>query len=135
MKEDGKDDKYIESLSRGGLWTPNEYVKCIAENAEYIFRQHQSHSKETVTTAIPTEKIVDEILALPVVISVWENITTDLDCDISNECKKLALESFVRLFVRVRSFSYAKDIVTRYKLKQKSTKKKSLRTELKKNTK
>ena len=99
MKEDAKDDKYIESLSRGALWTPNEYVKCIAENAEYLFCQHQSHSKEAVTTAIPTEKIVDEILALPVVISVWESITTDLDCDISNECKRLALESFVRLFV------------------------------------
>jgi hypothetical protein len=48
-----------------------------------------------------TDKIVDEILALPVVISVWENIT-DLDCDISNECKKLVLENFVKLFVRVQ---------------------------------
>jgi hypothetical protein len=77
-----------------------------------------------------TDKIVDEILALPVVISVWENIT-DLDCDISNECKKLVLENFVKLFVRVRSFSYAKDIVNRYKLKEK-TSKKALKTELKK---
>ena len=72
-------------------------------------------------TAIPTDKIVDEILALPVVISVWENITTDLDCDISNECKKLVLENFVKLFVRVRSLhAYAKDIVNRYKLKGKN---------------
>ena len=114
------------------MWTPNEHIKCIAENAEYVFRKHLSRSKKSVITAIPTDKIVDEILALPVVISVWENITTDLDCDISNECKKLVLENFVKLFVRVRSFSYAKDIVNRYKLKGKTSKKKALRTELKK---
>lgn len=80
------------------------------------------------------QKIVDEILALPAVISIWENITTDLGYDISKECKKLASENFVKLFVKVRSFSYAKDIINRHKLKGKASKKKALRTDLKKKT-
>ena len=78
-KADRKEDEYIESLSRGGLWSPSEHIKRIAENVEYVFRRHVSNSKQSVKTTVPSEKIVDEILALPVVISIWENITTDLD--------------------------------------------------------
>ena len=43
----------------------------------------------------------------------------------------ITLENFVKLYVRVRSFSYAKDIVNKYKLKEKASKTKALRTELK----
>ena len=89
-KADIKEDEYIESLSTGGLWSPSEHIKCIAGNVECVFRRHVSHSKQSVTTTVLSEKIVDEILALPVVISIWENITTDLDYEISKECKKLA---------------------------------------------
>ena len=131
-KADVKEDEYIESLSRGGLWSPSEHIKSIAENVEYVFCKHVSQSKQSVTTTVPTEKIVDEDLALPAVISIRENITTDLDYEISKECKKLALENFVKLFVKVRSFSYAKDIINRHKLKEKKSKTRALRTDLKK---
>ena len=131
-KADIKEDEYIESLSRGGLRSPSEHIKRIAENVECVFRRHVSHSKQSVTTTVPSEKIVDEILALPVVISIWENITTDLDYEISKEYKKLALENFVKLFIKVRCFSYAKDIINRHKLKEKTSKKRALRTDLKK---
>ena len=47
------------------------------------------HIASSQSTTVLSEKIVDEILALPVVISIWENITTDLDYEISKECKKL----------------------------------------------
>ena len=50
---------------------------------------------------------------------------------ISSECGKLALENFVKLYVRVRSFPHARDKVNKYKLKEKSSKKKALRKELK----
>ncbi len=132
VKKDAKEDEYIESLSRGGFWSPNEHIKCIAENIEYVFRRHVSYSKKSVITAVPSEKIVHKILTLPAVISIWENITTDLDYEILKECKKLALERFVKLFVKVRSFSYAKDIINRHKLKEKASKKRALRTDLKK---
>ena len=31
--EDAEQDEYVHSLSRGGLWAPNENVKGIAESA------------------------------------------------------------------------------------------------------
>ena len=84
-----------------------------------------------MTTSIPVDKIVDEILMQPVVLSLWENIL-GLDFGVSSECSKLALENFVKLYIRVRSFSHAKDIVSRYKLKAKQSKTKALRKQLQK---
>lgn len=129
--EDVSQDVYIESLSRGGLWAPNENIKGIAEKAEIVFRTKLLNTK-AVTTSIPADKIVDEILMQPVVISLWDNITTGLDFDISKECSKLALENFVKLYIKVRSFSHARDIVNKHKLKANKSKTKALRTELKK---
>ena len=63
--------------------------------------------------------------------SLWENIITDLDSDISSECNKLALENFIKLYIQVRSFSYTRDIVSKYKLKEKALRSKALRKELK----
>lgn len=130
--DDVKKDEYINSISRGGLWAPNESIKGIAKEAEIVFRKHMSNSKAAIKTSIPTQKIVDEILMEPAVLSLWENITTGLDFNISSECSKLALENFVKLFIKVRSFSYAKGIFNRYKLRSKKQKTKALRTELKK---
>ena len=48
-------------------------------------------------------------------------------CDIN----KLCLENIVKMFLKVRSFSYTKDYVTQYKIKDKQGKKKGLRKDLK----
>ena len=129
--EEAEQDEYIQSLSQGGLWAPTENVKGIAESAEICFCRHLLNSK-AVTTSIPVDKIVDENLMQPVVLSLWENVTLGLDFDISSECRKLALENFVKLYVRVRSFSHAKDIVNQYKLKAKQSKTEALRKQQKK---
>ena len=68
----------------------------------------------------------------PVVLSLWENIILGLDFGVSSKCSKLALENFGKLYIRVRSFSHAKDIVSQYKLKAKQSKAKALRKQLQK---
>ena len=77
-------------------------------------------------------QIVDQVLATPDVKSLWESIIADLDSQVSNECSKLALENFIKLYVQVWSLSHAREIVNKYKLKEKALKKKTLRKELKK---
>ena len=126
-----KDDEYIHSLSRGGLWAQNEAIKSIAKMTEIMFRQYLK-SQKAAHLSVPTEKIVDQVLATPDVKSLWESIIAELDSQVSNECSKLALENFIKLYVQVRSFSHARDIVNKYKLKEKALKKKALRKELKK---
>ena len=57
----------------GDLWSSNENIKGIAESAELSFRRHIVGNKADVTTSIPVDKIVDDILMQPVVLSLWEN--------------------------------------------------------------
>ena len=89
------------------------------------------HLKSNKTTSVPTDKVVDQVLATPAVTSLWENIIADLDSQVSSECNKLPLENFVKLYVQVWSFSYARDIVSKFKLKEKALRNKALRKELK----
>ena len=90
--EDAEQDEYVQSSSRGGLWSPNENIKGIAESAEMSFRKHIMGSKADVTTSIPVDKIVDEILMQPVVLSLWENITLGLGFTISTGAGRTIIE-------------------------------------------
>ena len=51
--------------------------------------------------------------------------------DISLPTQKLCLENVVKLYLRVRSFSYVRDFITKYKIKEKQTESKAQRKELK----
>ena len=61
-----EEDDYIDSLSRGGLWAPNETIKTIAENVEITFCTHLKSQKSA--QSIPTDKVVDHVLTMPVVL-------------------------------------------------------------------
>ena len=76
--------------------------------------------------------MVNEVLASSHVKSLWCNIVADCDIEISKECQSLCLENIVKLYLTVRSFSFAKDIVNKYKLIEGAQRKKALRKELKK---
>ena len=123
-----QEDNYVHSMSRGGLWAPTEPIREIAKAAELMFRKYLKAQK--TARSFPTNKVVDKILEMPSVRSLWDNIVCDLDSPISSECNKVVLENFVKLYVQVRSFSYAKDIVSKHKMKGKSDKK-ALRKDLK----
>ena len=85
-------------------------------------------------THLPVETMVNEVLSLASVNGLWDNIIDNCDNEISKECKLLYLENFIKLYIKVRCFSFAKDIVNKYKLSTNAPKKKALRKELKKNS-
>ena len=51
----------------------------------------------------------------------WENICSSSEHRIDNHVKKDVLASIIDLYVPIRSFTYAKDIVHKFKLNQKGT--------------
>ena len=63
--------------------------------------------------------------------SLWENIVLQAGTDGKNTVQKLCLENIIKLYLRVRSFSYAWDYISQYKIREKMTKSKSLRKDLK----
>ena len=81
---------------------------------------------------LPVDTMVNEVLASPHIKSLWCNIIQNCCEQISKECQSLCLENVVKLYITVRSFSFAKDIVNKYKLSQNVQKTKALRKDLKK---
>ena len=75
---------------------------------------------------------MNEVLSSALVKSLWNNILENCDTEISKECQSLCLENIIKLYIQVRCFSYAKDIVNKYKISEKLSRKKALRKELKK---
>ena len=75
---------------------------------------------------------MNEVLSSALVKSLWNNILENCDTEISKECQSLRLENIIKLYIQVRCFSYAKDIVNKYKISEKLSRKKALRKELKK---
>jgi hypothetical protein len=102
----------------------------IIQEAEVCFRKNVSEG-ELVLRNIPTDHICESTLSSPVVKSLWENIVLESAIDESSSTQKLCLENILKLYLRVRSFSYAKDYISKYKIKEKQTKSKSLRKNLK----
>ena len=52
-------------------------------------------------------------------------------CEIIKGRSNIFLDQILLLFIKIRSFSYAKDIAQKQKIQQKATKKKGLRKEIK----
>lgn len=124
------ENTYIEARSRGGLVTPSKDLVQLLEVVENIFREFVQ--KQTgVVKSIPCEKLCNNALDLPLLKSLWENIMQDCSKETSKQTKKLCLENIVKLYLRVRSFSYAKDYISNFKIQKKAVRSKSLRKELK----
>ena len=62
---------------------------------------------------------------------MWDNIVMVSGIPSTSRTPKLCLENVIKLYLKVRSFSYTKDYVAKYKIKEKEVKKKALRKDMK----
>jgi hypothetical protein len=125
-------NSYIAARSRGGLVTPCNDLVRILEAAEISFREHVDRSSDVLRN-IPVELITNSVLNSPIVISLWDNIILSCELQPSSSIRKLCLENIIKLYLKVRSFSCARDYISRYRIKAKQLAGKALRKELKKN--
>ena len=70
-------------------------------------------------------------ISTPIVKSLWDNIVVSSGVNPSGDTQKLCLENTVKLFLKVKSFSYARDYITQYKIREKQRNSKALRKDLK----
>ena len=123
---------FVSARSRGGLVTPCEGLLGILEEAEILFRKHVGIGDITDTVRnIPVDMICFSTLNSPLVKSLWDNIVLDSGVEKSCSTQRLLLENIVKLYLRVRSFSYARDYISKYKIKGKQMKSKAIRKDLK----
>lgn len=131
--EEGCDSqKLVSNLSRGGLCSITEPAQNIFFKTEYYFRHLTSTaSLQRVDISGITRKSVSD----SEVLSNYQCIVSDAELIPDSHVSKDVLHGIVSLYIRVRSFSFAKDIVQRHKMKAKQTKGKGLRKEIKRSSK
>ena len=127
---EGLTNSFISARTRGGLVTLCDDLVGILEIAEVLFREKLNESEELLRK-IPVENICISTMNSPQVKSLWENIVMSADVNQSSSTQKLLLENVIKLYLKVRSFSYAKDYITKHKIKGKQLKRKALRKDMK----
>ena len=128
--EDGSEkQKLVSSLNRGGLWSITEPAQKAFSRTEHYFRQltFKSASLQRVDITGITQKSVSD----SDVVSSYQTIVSDAELVPTKNVSKDILHSIVNLYIRVRSFSLAKDIIQDCKMKAKQAKGKALRKEIK----
>jgi hypothetical protein len=130
MKSTGTANSFIANRTRGGLTSPSDDLVNILEAAELACRDEVTKSLGIIRN-IPTDTIYNAIVESPKVKSLWENIVISCSIELSSTTQKLCLENILKLYLKVRAFSYAKDYVSKYRISEKKDKNKALRNELK----
>ena len=128
--EDFADQKLIHSLNRGGLFT-------VTPESQTLFRRAEEHFRiETNVTSshrINIKQTTKSLMKGKGVISIYNSIVENCSKTESyKEIKQNLLHEPLQLYLRVRAFSLGKDITDKFKLQNKSGKKKSLRIDIKK---
>lgn len=80
----------------------------------------------SVTKSVWTRQIVDILLQKPVVRSKCNMLVEECGCQIIKERSTIFLDQILWLFIKIWSFSYAKDIVQKYKIQSKGNQKERL---------
>jgi len=118
----------VEALSRGGLWSVSTHAQAIFVIAEKIFCIKTNEKQRTVNIFA----MVKAVMEFSHVIENYKAILSACDMEISKEVSKIVLYNMISLYMRVRAFSFAKDIVQKHKIDQKKVGKvSSLRKTLK----
>ncbi|PFX28588.1 hypothetical protein AWC38_SpisGene6678 [Stylophora pistillata] len=119
--------RLTSSLNRGGLWTITKNTQTIFERAEHYFRDITS--KADIRKLDCTDIISRSTHDIDVV-SAYHLILSDAELTAESTVAKDVLHNIIQLYVRVRSFSFAKDIIQKHKVQAKQLKSKALRKEI-----
>ena len=108
------------------MWSPTAQAQAIFKKTELHFRQNTREAKQL----IDHEHLVMISVKDPQVTASYNFILSDAELEICSSVGKDILHNIISLYINVRSFSFAKDIVQKHKIKQKQCKAKALRKEL-----
>ena len=86
----------------------------------------------TFTSSLVCKDLVTQSLKIITIISNFNAIILSVDIHMKKEFRKNLLEHILTLYFRVRAFSFDKDVREKHRAAHKASRKRSLRTEIKK---
>lgn len=122
--------RLINVKDRGGLWALNKTAVRIFEVCEEEFFTFSQGFKRS----IDVNEILSDLCKNVIVKGNFKDLCRNIDSKMDKEIQANVLEKLVQLYLRVRTHSIAKSIKEKFKVASKDSKKKSLRTELKRAT-
>ena len=120
----------VDARDRGGLWKVTRDVVDIFTEAEACFREYV----KTSTKKINAQFIVLSLMKNCSVLTNLKKLRNSASDNIKKEVAVNFLEDLLMLYIRVRTFSYVKNLKECHKIKFDKKRSSSLRTELKKKT-
>ena len=122
--------RHVNVLNRGGLWKVNEDVIAIFSVVEAYFLS----STKKLQNKIVSKDIVNALTENCMVLQSFAKVRRSSPDNIKKEIAFNLLEDLLRLYIRVRTFSFVKDKVQAFKIRNSKTKSRSLRTGMKQST-
>ena len=119
--------RLISSLNRGGLWGIKKSIQTIFQRTEHYFRDNTSKAglRKLDCTDIVSKSTHDID-----VVSAYHLVLSDAELTVESTVAKDVLHNIIQLYLRVRSFSLAKDIIQNHKIKAKQLKSKVLHKDI-----
>jgi galactitol-specific phosphotransferase system IIB component len=128
--EDVSDQVIVNLLNRGGLRGIQNTTKNIFIKTEHEFRKHTRGNFQNIDIFEITKTLLNDLEVTGNMFMATDNIM-----DLKEEIVSNVVESMIIVYLRVRSFSCVRDLVTQKKMeKDVALKEKALRKTLKKNT-
>ena len=121
----------IKALSRGGLWSITTQIQRLFVITEKYFLL-QTHTQKR---SVQVSDIVNNLIKFMPIQETFKAVAISCDVEPTEEVRNNVLNALLTLYLRIGTFSYAKDIVQKSKAKVvKKTKDAALRKNLKKQT-
>lgn len=121
------DQRLVASQTRGGLWSVTSECVQVFKFVEEEFRKITSAGH---VTKVDGKQISENLVQRVDIVSTFETMVHGCTNSISKETRICLLKKMIQLYLRVRTFSYAKDIT-----RSQAAKKKALRKDIKKKSK
>ena len=119
--------KLTTTLNRGGLWS-------ITKPAQTIFTRTEKHFRYFTTdyplTRIDINEIREKSACDSEVLTAFNCMKAVTELKLDDKIAKDVLQSIIHLYIRVRCFSFSKDVIQKYKLQTKLVKEKALRKQI-----
>ena len=105
----------VNVRDRGGLWMANKRIQEVFLQCKLLFRTKTVN----FTTSLDCKDLVNDIMKNSSVLSNLNCICYGIDPKVTKEISLNLLEDMLSLFVKVNTFSYAKDIREKHKAAKK----------------
>ena len=119
--------KLTATLNRGGLWSITKPAQTIFTRTEKYFRYFTT---DYPLTRIDINEIREKSACDSEVLTAFNCMKAVSELKLDDKIAKDVLQSIIHLYIRVRCFSFSKDVIQKYKLQTKLVKEKALRKQI-----